>query len=207
MVMRWASAGEKVIIGSRLREKAERVASEIEKQTGARVKGTTNLEAASKAKVVVLSIPFEAVTEIIGQIKPALTQEKIIVSTIAPIMRKGKLFTHETPRTGSAAEEVAKLVPRGVPVISAFQTVGAKQLQNFKEPLNCDILICGDSPKAKRNIVKLIEKIPGARAVDLGPLKNSRLVEPLAALLAELTRRHHAPGIGLRFEGIQRKIK
>ncbi|MEM3402485.1 MAG: hypothetical protein QXH08_04600 [Candidatus Hadarchaeales archaeon] len=48
----------------------------------------------------------------------------------------------------------------------------------------------------------MIEKIEGMRAVDGGPLQNSRLVEATVALLIELTRRYRVPGVSIRFEGI-----
>ena len=195
-------AGKEIIIGSRRRKKAEWIASEISRRIKREVKGATNLEAARKAEVIVLSIPFEAVERIIGQIKPALTKGKILVSVIAPLKREKEQFTFKIPKAGSAAEEVARRVPKGVSVVSAFQTVSAKQLQNIREPLSCDILVCGNNVKAKRTIIKLMKKIPGARPVDFGPLRNSRLVEPVAALLAELTRRYKVPGVGLRFEGV-----
>ncbi|MEA1905278.1 MAG: NADPH-dependent F420 reductase [Candidatus Hadarchaeota archaeon] len=201
LVARWVSAGEEVVIGSRRREKAERIASEISKQVEQEVRGTTNLEAAREAEVVVLSIPFKAVEKIIEQIEPALKKDKILVSVIAPLIRKHEQITFKIPRAGSAAEEVAQRVPKNVPVISAFQTVSAKHLQNVRKPLSCDILVCGDDDRARGIVIKLMEKIPGARPVDFGPLRNSRLVEPVAALLAELTRRYKVPGVGVRFEG------
>jgi hypothetical protein len=202
LVARWASAGKEVIIGSRRREKAERIASKISKEVKQKVRGTTNLEAAREAEVVVLSIPFEAVERIIDQIKPALTKDKVLVSVVAPLIREQEQITFKIPKAGSAAEEIARRIPKNAPVISAFQTVSAKQLQNVKKPLGCDILVCGDDARAKEIVIKLMEKIPGARPVDFGPLRNSRLVEPVAALLAELTRRHKVPGVGLRFEGV-----
>lgn len=202
LVARWALAGKEIIIGSRRREKAERIASEISRQVEREVRGTTNLEAAREAEVVALSIPYEAVEKIIGQIKPALTKDKVLVSVIAPLTREQEQITFKIPKAGSAAEEVARRVPKNVPVVSAFQTVSAKQLQNVREPLGCDILVCGDNARAKGIVIKLMEEIPGARPVDFGPLRNSRLVEPVAALLAELTRRYKVPGVGVRFEGV-----
>ena len=198
-------AGKEIIIGSRRRKKAERIASEISRRIKRKVRGATNLEAAREAEVVVLSIPFEVVGRILDQIKPALTEGKILVSVIAPLERKKEQFTFKIPKAGSAAEEVARQVPRNVPIVSAFQTVSAKQLQNIREPLSCDILVCGNDTRAKKVVIKLMKEIPGARPVDFGPLRNSRLVEPVAALLAELTRRYKVPGVGLRFEGVWQK--
>jgi hypothetical protein len=202
LVARWVLAGEEVIIGSRRREKAERVASELGRQLGKPVRGTTNLGAAREAEVIVLSIPFEGFGKIMDEIKPALTPQKLLLSVIVPVRVEGGVVSFERPPAGSAAEEVAKLVPRGVRVLSAFHTVGARQLQQVERPLNCDVLVCGDDAEAKREVMQLVERMPKARAIDGGPLHNSRLTEPVAALLAELTRRHRVQGVGIRLKGL-----
>ncbi len=191
-----------MIIGSRQREKAERVASEISKQIDEKIRGTGNLEAAREADVVVLSVPYKGMGKILGQIKQALTEGKILISVVAPLKQKGGQIVFEPSKTESAAAEVLRQVPKGVRVVSAFQTTSAKRLQNLEEPLGCDIPVCGDDDDAKKTVVELIEKIPGARGIDCGPLSNSKLVEPIVALLVELTRRHKVPGVGLRFEGL-----
>ena len=202
LVARWVLAGEEVVIGSRQREKAERMASELSGQLGKPVRGTTNLEAAREAEVIVLSIPFESLEKIVDEIKPALTREKLLLSVIIPLRVEKDAVVFERPPTGSAAEEVVKLVPPGVRVLSAFHTESARQLQRVEKPLSCDIVVCGDDSDAKREIINLVERIANLRAVDGGPLRNSRLVEPVAALLVELTRLHKVPGISVRFEGL-----
>ena len=202
LVARWVLAGEEIIIGSRQREKAERVAGELSEQLGKPVRGATNLEAAREAEVIVLSIPFEGLGKIIEEIKPELTPQKLLLSVIVPLRVEKGAVSFERPPAGSAAEEVAKLVPREVKVVSTFHTVGARQLQQVKKPLSCDVVVCGDDAGAKREAMQLIERIPNVRAIDGGPLCNSRLVEPVVALLVELTRRHRVPGVSIRFEGL-----
>ena len=202
LAMRWALAGEDVIIGSRWSEKAEKAAAEMSKQAGRKIRGMSNLEATRAADVVVLSVPFEAMKKIVEEIAPALTAGKILLSVIVPIRFKEGRISVEPPKTGSAAEELARLAPSGVKLVSAFQTVGAAHLQNLKEPIECDIVVCGDDAGAKRVVMGLAEKIHGVRSIDGGPLCNSRLVEPVVALLVELTRRRKVPGVSIRFEGL-----
>jgi len=202
LVARWMLAGEEVLIGSRQLEKAERVASEVSGQLGKPVRGTTNFEATREAEIIVLSIPFEGLEKIIDEIKPALIPQKLLLSVIVPLKVERGAVSFERPPAGSAAEEVAKLVPPGVKVLSAFHTVGARQLQQVDKPLSCDVVVCGDDADAKRKVMKLVERIANVRAIDGGPLRNSRLVEPVVALLVELTRRHRVPGVSIRFEGL-----
>jgi predicted dinucleotide-binding enzyme len=51
--------------------------------------------------------------------------------------------------------------------------------------------------------MELCELVPGLRAVDGGPLANSRIVESMTALLIGLSARHKvASGVGVRFTGL-----
>ncbi len=203
LVARWAMAGEDVIIGSRFEEKAKRAAAEVGKLVGKPVRGTTNLEAAREAEVVVLSVPFEAMRKIMREIRRGLSPGKILVNVVVPIQVRPGEVVLKRPRAGSTGEELAKLVPKGVRVVSALQTVGARLLQELSRPLDCDVVVCSDDPAAKERVMKLVEKMPGVRAVDGGPLRNGRFVEPLVALLAELTRRYKVEAVGVRFQGLR----
>src|SRR5204863_4697998 len=58
LALRWAMAGEEVIIGSRSQERAEKMASELNAELGdARIRGMGNPEAAEAAEIVVLTVP------------------------------------------------------------------------------------------------------------------------------------------------------
>lgn len=200
LVARWALGEEMVIIGSRSPEKAKKVAEELTKLTGRRIEWAENREAAKRADIIVLSIPFEALPDVAREIRPEV-RGKIVLSVIVPLRFDGGDVECFRPESGSAAEEVARLLPEAR-VVSAFHTVGAKMLQNIQSPVPCDVVVCGDELEAKQKVIELINHIPGMRAIDGGPLKNSRLVEATVALLVELSRLHKVPGVGLRFEGL-----
>ena len=92
LVMRLASAGKRVVIGSRKREKAERIARDLRALTGGEIHGATNLEAARGAEIIVLSVPFGGVRGILDQIRPALKEGKILVSVVVALKKKnGKI--------------------------------------------------------------------------------------------------------------------
>lgn len=201
LVERWAGGGERVIIGSRSVEKGRKAAAEIMKKIGKKVEADTNRGAAERADIVVLSIPFSGLEEIAKELREAV-KGKVVVSVIVPL-KFGKVVEYLQPPSGSAAEEVARLLPEAK-VVSAFHTVGAKQLQDLGFPVNCDVVICGDDEGAKRRVMELVEKIEGMKAIDGGPLHNSRLVEAAVALLIELTRRYGVPGVTMRFEGLRK---
>jgi predicted dinucleotide-binding enzyme len=48
----------------------------------------------------------------------------------------------------------------------------------------------------------MISMLPGARAIDAGPLENARLIENTAALLISLNIRHKVKHSGLRITGL-----
>jgi predicted dinucleotide-binding enzyme len=99
---------------------------------------------------------------------------------------------------GSLAENLARLLR--APVASGLQTVSAIDLSG-PEPPDQDALICGDDPRAKRLALDLAGRLVGGRAVDVGPLANSRALEGMTAVILNVNKEFgvHA---GLRLTGL-----
>jgi NADPH-dependent F420 reductase len=85
LALRWAQAGETVVIGSRDPQRASAIAVEIQKQTGGRVSGAENTTACQSAEIIVLTIPFEVHSTMLKQLKPALRPGQIVVDTTVPL--------------------------------------------------------------------------------------------------------------------------
>jgi hypothetical protein len=205
LALRFAAAGRPVVIGSRQLERAARAAQEVRRQVpGSDVSGLANAEAAARAPIVILSVPFEHTASTLAAVREALLPGRIVVSMGVPLATA----VGDAPvRTlgvwqGSCAELVASLVPEGVQVVSAFQNVSAHRLQQLAEPVECDVLVSG--PKAARvRVMELCGLVPGLRALDGGALANARVVESLTALLIGLNRRYRVPeGLGIRITGL-----
>lgn len=205
LALRFAKAGQEVVIGSRKSERALEAAEAVAKQVeGARVEGRENAAASAGAGIVILSVPFEHTAGTLESIREALTPGQIVVSMGVPLataVGDGPLRMVGVWQ-GSCAELVASLVPEGVHTVSAFQNVSAHRLQTLAEPVECDVVVSG--PKAPRTrIMELCALVPGLRAVDGGPLSNARIVESVTALLIGLNIRYKVPeGIGIRFTGL-----
>jgi NADPH-dependent F420 reductase len=103
---------------------------------------------------------------------------------------------------GSAAEQAARLVPDGIAVVAAFHSLSAEALADLDRPVDCDVLMCGDSAEAKSSVAQLVAMIPGARAIDAGGLDIARQVENAAALLIALNLRHKVKASGIRITGL-----
>jgi hypothetical protein len=205
LALRWTQAGVPVVIGSRDAEKASAAAERVRHAVPeALVHGLLNPEAAAQADVVVLTVPLVAQIPTVKAVRERLRPGTIFVDTTVPLGAAlgDRIARVVTPWAGSAAQQAAAYLPPNVAAVSAFHCLSAVALADLAHPVDCDVLICGDSPEAKAVVKELVEKIPGARAVDAGPLENSRLVEHVAALLVALNVRHKVKHSGLRITGI-----
>jgi NADPH-dependent F420 reductase len=203
LALRWAKAGRAIVIGSRDAAKAEDAASRVRSLVpDANVHGAENPAAAAEAGIVVLAVPFPAEAGILKTIKPAL-KSAILVDASVPLAASigGRPTRMLSVWEGSAAQQAAGLVP-GVPVVSAFHNLSAEMLHDLNQPLDGDILICGDDAAAKERVSALVKLIPGLRPLDAGPLEMSRVVESLTALLISLNRRYKTHHAGIRITGL-----
>jgi hypothetical protein len=205
LALRFARAGRKVVIGSRKADRAVSAADEVRtKVPAADVSGFENAEAAPRAGIVILSVPFEHTASTVKGVRDALCAGQILVSMAVPL---ATAVGDGAARTvgiwqGSAAELVQSLVPAGVEVVSAFQNVSAHRLQDLDHPVECDVVISG-AKRPREQVMALCPLIPGLRAVDGGPLSNARIVEALTALLIGMNIRYKLPeGLGIRFTGL-----
>ena len=60
------------------------------------------------------------------------------------------------------------------------------------EPLDEDVLICGDRRADKVQAAEILQRIPGLRAVDAGRLEMSRIAEALTALMISINAKYKA---------------
>jgi hypothetical protein len=204
LALRWANAGEEVLIGSRDAGKAQEAASRVKDALppNAAIGGFDNAWAAAQASIVVLAVPFPAQAGILKSIRGAL-KTAILVDASVPLAATvgGRPTRMLGVWEGSAAEQAAALVP-GVPVVSAFHNLSAEMLHDLSMKLDCDILICGDDAAAKERLAALVKLIPGLRPLDAGPLEMSRIVESMTALMISLNRRYKTHHSGIRITGL-----
>src|SRR5664279_1614296 len=131
LARRWARAGAAVVLGSRSAERAEEAAAKIrEAVPGADVTGLPNEEAAGKAEIVFLTVPFRAQSENLNNLREALRPGQILVDCTVPLAAavSGKATRTLGVWQGSAAQQAQEMVPDGVTVVAALHTVGAPTL-------------------------------------------------------------------------------
>jgi 8-hydroxy-5-deazaflavin:NADPH oxidoreductase len=203
LAVRWARAGEPIVIGSRQAERAAEAAERIRAAApGAEVEGLENAEAATRGPIVFLTVPFRAQSETLTNLKEALGEGQLLVDCTVPTAAavSGRASRTLGVWQGSAAQQAAEMVPHGVTVISALHTVNAKRLAEG-DPIDEDILICGDRKADKARVAGLIERIDGMRAVNAGALEMARIVETLAPMLISINVRYKAR-TGIRITGL-----
>lgn len=204
LALRWAQAGETVIIGSRDAQRAQDAAANIKEKVGsvAQVSGMENVAACVASDLLVMTVPFEGHAALLKHIKPVLRAGTVLVDATVPLAAAvgGRASRTLGVWQGSAAQEAAELVPKGVAVVAAFQNAGAEML-NSDGPVDCDVIVCGDDPEANKLVRGLSAKIPGVRALDGGKLENARILEQITALLVGLNIRHKGHS-GIRITGL-----
>ena len=137
--------------------------------------GAAIRDTAASAELVILAVPFGAIDDVVKAAGDVLAGRTVVDATNA-------LDAHMNLAVGftsSGAEELQKKLPKSR-VVKAFNTVFAQHMERGKlgdERLTA--FVAGDDEPARKQVVELARRI-GFDPVDSGPLKNARLLEPLA---------------------------
>ncbi len=204
LALRLAAAEVPLVIGSRRPESAAEAADRVrERVPGAVVEGARNDQAAARGEVVVLSVPFRAQSENLTNLKETFRPGQILLDATVPLAAAvaGRATRLLGVPQGSAAEQAQEMVPDDVRVVSGLHTVSAALLSDLDHALDEDVLLAGDDRDSKQTVARLIEKIPGLRAVDCGRLELARLIEGLTPLLISVNSRHKTRA-GVRLTGL-----
>lgn len=180
----WSAAGHDVAYGSR----------SPGKKGGEQRKFDTIPSAIRAGEVVVLAVPWDAVSEVLRNNN---VSGKVLIDCTNPIAPG---FELAIGCTTSGGEEVAKLA-KGARVVKAFNTTG---FGNMREPhygaTRLTMFYAGDDDSAKETVRQLVGDI-GFDPVDAGPLKMARYFEPMAMLWINLSMKM---GLDIAFQLIQR---
>ena len=199
LAYRWAKAGYHVHIGSRTLEKAEAAATELTEMLGgdALIEGMDNLQAAEKANIVVLTVPYSAHKATLETVKDAV-KGKLFIDVTVPIVPP-KVATVQMPAAGSAAQEAKQILGEGVEVCAACQNISHEHLLDDSD-VECDVLVTGTSKDARAETIKLVEAA-GLNGWDAGPVENSVVVEGLTSVLIGINKKYGSTHAGIKITG------
>lgn len=178
---------DEVLIGSRDIERAKSAAEDLG------VTGGRNEDVVAEADLVVLAVKSDATLTTAHELAAAIGKTPVL--SVASDLRFNDDGILPGRHQGSLAEEVAKIV-RG-PVASGLQSFAAV---NLREGDPGDALICGGDDLAKERSLELASRV-GERAVDVGPLENSRALEGMTAVILNVNKRYGAHA-GIRLTGL-----
>lgn len=190
LARRLRQLGEEVSVGSRDAERGRERAIELGVQGGANddvVRGTDLVVLATKSNAALDTA--RALADAIGE-TPVLCVASDLVFTDAGVL-PGRAER-------SLAEELAEIVR--APVASGLQSLSAVHLSGPAPP-DQDALICGDEPVAKKLALELAAPLVSGRALDVGPLANSRALEAMTAVILNVNK-EFGVSAGLRLAGL-----
>jgi len=190
---RLAKAGHTTIIGSRSAENAQNAADEL----GFGLAGKSNADAAQAADIVIVTVPFQAQSATLAEIKP-FVQGKIVVDTTVPLVPP-KVMRVQLPEEGSAAVRAQNALGQGVTVVSGFHNVAAHKLATDAD-IGCDVLVFGDDKIARSMVVELANQA-GLRGIHGGALANSAAAEALTSILIFINKTYQVDGAGIIITG------
>ena len=198
LARRWSRAGYRILIGSRTLAKGEAAAQALlDEFPDLNVTGYKNLDAATQADLIVLTVPFEHQLSTLETVRPGLTG-KILVDVTVPLMPP-KVGTVQLPATGSAGQQAQDFLGEEVQVVSAFQNVGAMHLRE-DHAIACDVLICGNKRTARDTVITLVEAV-GLKGWHAGSIANAAAAEALTSVLIMINRHHGVEGSGIVITG------
>lgn len=174
---KWAAkAGYEVIFSSRDQSHADEASKEAGNNAGS---GSIN-DVIGSADMILLAVPYRAVKDILKEAGTDL-KNKVLIDVTNPLNQDFSGLA--IGLTTSAAEEIQKSVP-GAKVVKAFNTIFSAVFDSQKPEINgtkVAVFYASDHEPAKAMVAELIKKM-GFNAVDTGPLKSARTLEPLALL-------------------------
>lgn len=182
--------GEDVWIGSRDAQRGKERAIELG------VQGGSNEEVVRGVDLVVLATKSNAALETGASLAEAIGETPVLC--VASDLRFTDIGIVPGLEEGSLAETLAELLR--APVASGLQSISAIDLSRQELP-DQDALICGDDPRAKQLALDLAGRLVAGRAIDVGPLANSRALEGMTAVILNVNKEYgvHA---GLRLTGL-----
>jgi len=147
LALRWARAGRNDhhrIAGCAARTSGS---DKIKKSVGecAQISGMEKQRGLRYCKYSCAHRPVRRSGRVLKQLKPAILAGSILIDATVALAATvgGRASRTLGVWQGSAAQQAAELVPKGVSVAAAFHNLSA-ELLNGDEALDCDVIVCSD---------------------------------------------------------------
>jgi NADPH-dependent F420 reductase len=206
LALRWAIAGARVSIGSRVLDRARSVAEELnqllDSRAAPRIGYGENRDVITRSRLALLTVPFAHAASTVEAHSKDFHKDSILVDITVPVsFEQGRVRYVELPE-GSASEHLRARLPENIPLIAAFKTEPAHLLAEIADRLDCDSFVAGDSREAKSTVIEAIGFIDGLRPVDAGMLYSARTLERMTVLAIGINRRNKIKTARYRIIGL-----
>jgi NADPH-dependent F420 reductase len=179
----FARTGQRVILGSRDVDRAQRIATGLELETLT----AGSYEAAAEADVILPAMFLrDGLLEILEPLQHHF-DHKVYIDISNPFNDTYTDFI--LPWDTSGAEQIQQRFPN-VRVVGAFKNVWWEVFDapSFGDTVS-DVFVVSDDAEAKATVLKLAENTP-FRYIDAGQLSNARTIERMTLLSGELGQRY-----------------
>lgn len=183
LAARLAAAGVPVIVGSRDRERAETVVSELAARWDGRLASITPAtnEEAAKADVVVIGSKAQHTLDTVVPYRLALTG-KLVISMAAQLRKADRGMQADMAGGVCVAEMVQRALPDST-VVAAFHHLPAASMIDPAAKIHADVLVCGDDRDAVNQMGELFGAVTTGAFYDAGVLANAIALEAMTAAL------------------------
>ena len=168
-----AEANHEVVVGTRDTGRAAALAKEI----GGKVEAGDTVAAFKRADLVILALPYPAVAGVLA--RAGDLSGKVLVEASNPLSVDFKDLV--VGLTSSAAEHSQEAAPTAHGV-KAFNTIFAGLVPaQARQGKKLQVFVAGNNATATAEVRELARAL-GSVAVDAGPLRNSRFLEPVGMM-------------------------
>src|SRR5262245_49298357 len=179
----FADAGHEVLLGSRDRDRAQRIAAGLKRD---RIRAASYEQASEQPAVLPAAFIRDGLFDTLERLRSRL-DGKLLIDIANPF--NGDYTDFILPWNTSAAEELQKRFPR-TRVVGAFKNVW---WQVFDQPVfdgkPSDVFVVADDEAARASFLALTVGTP-FRYLDAGPLRNARTIERMTLLSGEPGQRY-----------------
>ena len=194
LALKLARSGKRIIIGSRNKQKAEKLASSLSREIGRKlIFGKSNAEAVKESSIVISTLPAISHIDILSKLKPWLTDKILVTTTVS--------WPPSSTSIASAAEQLQQKLGKTFDVVAAFQTVSALTLRHTNKSTE-DVLVFGNTTESVQQVCDLVEKT-GLRSIIGGELVRTRAAEQITGLLININSLYSVKSTGIRITGLE----
>lgn len=183
----WARAGHRIVYG--VTDPAQAKHAAVAEAAG-RAAVAKVADAVAGADVIVLAVPWDAVPGALSAC--GNLAGRVLIDVTNPLRSGADGLELALGFSTSGGEEVARMA-QGASVFKTMNQVGfAVMSDTGGYPVRPVMFVAGDDAARKPDILALVKDL-GFEAIDAGPLRQARLLEPLAMLWIDQVMSHGAP--------------